>query len=247
MFSILRKGLVYKNISPDIVEHDLDIDVDQWSYDQKDVYRGSIDSEYISHKLNVYWLYNDDSMRIGLAEHDADDPAIFKALWFYENNPYATLFQDPSWKSSNETLWSKLSNEAYQDLLEDDFKSVSDVCLNSGRMLITPSMLIETPEIFECETCGKKSLTKSKSCLNSSASSVEFSQFSIFFLDDDFVIYSKPSSEAQQPHDASEQAPPVPQVQSADLGELTDHLPDHPVSESQAVLEVQEPHPLPQQ
>ena len=177
MFSILRKGLVYKNISQDIVEHDLDIDVDQWSYDQKDVYRGSIDREYLSYNLNVYWLYDDDSRRIGLAEHDSDDPAIFKALWFYEN-PYATLFQDPQWKCTNETLWSKLSVEAYQDLLEDDFKYVSDACLQSGRMLITPDMLIETPEMFTCETCGKKSLTKPNSC-SVVSSPVQFSQFSI--------------------------------------------------------------------
>ena len=232
MFSILRKGLIYKNISPDIVEHDLDIDVDQWFYDQKDVYRGSIDPDYLSHKLHVHWLYNDDSQRVGLAEHDADDPAIFKALWFYEN-PYATLFQDPEWKSSNETLWSKLSNEAYQDLLENDFKNVSDVCLQSGRLLITPSMLIETPEIFTCETCGKKSLTKPNSCVAVS-SPIQFSQFSIFFLDDDFVLYTKPSSGGQQPHDASEQEPAVPQVPSADLEESQDG-PLHPASESLVV------------
>ena len=233
MFSILRKGLVYKNISQDIVEHDLDIDVDQWSYDQKDVYRGSIDPEYLSHKLNVYWLYDDDSMRIGLAEHESDDPAVFKALWFYDNI-YATLFQEPEWKCTNETLWSKFSNEAYQDLLEDDFKTVSDVCLNSGRLLVTPSMLIEKPDIFECELCSKKTLTKSKSCSIASASSLDFSKFSVLFLDDDFVIYSKSSLEVQPPHDACEQEPLVQQVPLVDLEESKDVLQD-PESESQAV------------
>lgn len=233
MFSILRKGLVYKNISQDIVEHDLDIDVDQWAYDQKDVYRGSIDPDYLSHNLHVHWLYDDDSRRIGLAEHEADDPAIFKALWFYEN-PYATLFQDPLWKSSNETLWSKLSTEAYQDLLEDDFTTVYDACLQSGRLLITPSMLIETPEIFICETCGKKSLTKPNSC-SAVSSLIEFSQFSLLFLDDDFVIYTKPSLEVQQPRDASEQEQPVQQVLSADLEESKDALHQHLASASQVV------------
>ena len=95
MFSRLRSGLIYKNVSSNIVEHDVDIDVHQWSYDSKDVYRGSIDPEYISESLNVYWLYNDDSMRIGLAEHEADHAAVFETLWFHDN-PYATLFQDLS-------------------------------------------------------------------------------------------------------------------------------------------------------
>ena len=67
MLSVLRKGLVYNNISTDIVEHDLDVDADQWSYDGKDVYRGSVDPEYLSKDLNVYWLYNDNLKRVGLA------------------------------------------------------------------------------------------------------------------------------------------------------------------------------------
>jgi hypothetical protein len=245
MFSALRKGLVYTNISQDIVEHDVDIDVDQWFYDQKDVYRGSIDPEYLSHKLHVHWLYNDDSQRVGLAEHDADDPAIFKALWFYEN-PYATLLQDPEWKSTNETLWSKLSNEAYQDVLENDCKDVSDLCLQSGRLLITPSMLIDPPTLFTCELCSKKTLTKSKSCSIASASSLDFSKLSVLFLDDDFVIYSKSSLEVQPPHDACEQEPLVQQVPLAGLEESKDALQD-PESESQAVSEQLEPHHLPQQ
>ena len=111
MFSLLRKGLVYKNISSDVVEHDLDIDADQWSYDGRDVYRGSVDPDYINNSLNVYWLYDDDSKRIGLVEHESDNQAEFKCLWFYDN-PYATLFQDTAWKSTGKTLMSKLSNEA---------------------------------------------------------------------------------------------------------------------------------------
>jgi hypothetical protein len=246
MFSILRKGLVYKNISQDIVEHDLDIDVDQWCYDQKDVYRGSIDPDYVSHKLNVYWLYDDYSRRVGLAEHDAEDPAVFKALWFYDN-PYATLFQDTMWNCTNETLWSKISTEAYQDLLEDDFKNVSDVCLNSGRLLITPKMLIESPDIFECELCGKKSLTKPKSCSVVSTSSLDFSQFSVFFLDDDFVIYSKPSSEAQQQPDACEPVQPAQQVPSADLEELKADLLEYQEPDSQSASQEEAPPHLPLQ
>ena len=204
MFSVLQKGLVYKNISSDIVEHDLDIDADQWSYDNRDVYRGSIDPEYIKKGLNVYWLYDDDSKRVGLAEHDIEDPAVFHSLWF-RSNPYATLFQDDGWTSTNQTLWSKLSNEAYQDCLETDFKLVSIQALNSGTLLVTPDILLHKPDLYTCEKCGKKSLIAKDGCPQASMSSLEFCQFSILFLDDDFVIYEKPTTHPQQ-LDASDQA-----------------------------------------
>lgn len=212
MFSVLRKGLIYKNISSDIVEHDLDIDADQWSYDGKDVYRGSIDSDYMDHKLNVYWLYDDNSKRVGLAEHDVDEPEVFKALWFREN-PYAMLYQDDTWKSTETTLWSKLSNEAYQDCLENDFSTVSDVALSSGTLLVTPELLINNSEIYSCEKCGKKSLMKSNVCSTASSSILDFNQFSILFLDDNFVIYFK------QPCDASSQELQEPLAESTDQAE----------------------------
>jgi hypothetical protein len=220
MFSILRKGLVYTNLSSDIVEHDLDIDADQWSYDGKDVYRGSVDPEYLANDLNVYWLYDDDSKRIGLAEHDPNDPVVFKSLWFYDN-PYATLFQDSLWKSTSTTLWSKLSNEAYQDCLDADFKTVSLQALNSGILLITPDMLANKPDLYTCEKCKKKSLMASDNCQQASVSVLDFKQFSILFLDDDFVIYEKSTPPQPQP-DASEQEQPEEQQTSPAQQESTD-------------------------
>ena len=225
MFSVLRKGLVYQNISSDIVEHDLDMDADQWSYDNRDVYRGAIDSEYVSHGLNVHWLYDDNSMRIGLAEHDSSDPANFAVLWFYDN-PFATLFQDNAWKSSGTTLWSKLSNEAYQDCLESDFKCVSDLALSSGVVLMTPSMIVKKPDLYTCEVCGKKSLIKSNVCSTVSISDLDFSQFSILFLDDDFVLYDKPTPPLQ--HDASVQEQPKVQQSSPGPEEFPDAVTPQP-------------------
>jgi hypothetical protein len=220
MFSLLRKGLLYSNLSSDIVEHDLDIDADQWSYDGRDVYRGSIDPEYIKHNLNVYWLYDDDSKRVGLAEHDPDDQAIFKSLWFYDN-PYASLFQDSSWKTTGVTLWSKLSNEAYQDCLDTDFKLVTLHALNSGVLLITPEMLINKPDLYTCEKCNKKSLMASDNCHQALVSVLDFNQFSILFLDDNFVIYEKSTELLQQP-DASEQEQLELPAESTALLESTD-------------------------
>lgn len=213
MFSILRKGLLYKNVSSDIVEHDLDIDADQWSYDGRDVYRGVLDTDYLKHKLNVYWLYDENSMRVGLVEHESDSLEVYKTLWFYDN-PFATLLQDDSWVSEGRTLWSKLANEAYQDCLENDFKDVGDMALNSGIRLVTPQSLIEQPKIYNCDTCNKKSF--SQRCPNAKVVECDFS---VLFVDEDFVIYSRRQS------DACAEEPPAAQPQSADpaSGDAQDH------------------------
>jgi hypothetical protein len=209
MYSLLRKGLVYKDISPDIVEHDNDIDADQWEYDGKDVYRGRFDPTYTEYNLNVYWLYDDNLNRIGLAEHEADEPQIYKALWFYDN-PFATLYQDESWKSKNSTLWSLLSNEAYQDCLEDDFKTIFDRCLSSKYRLVTPEMIVNPPIIYECKKCGKQSLKK-LSCSNV-IEKVYLDFQNLLYIDDSFIIYDKSTAQ----HVASEQEQQEPQIELAD-------------------------------
>ena len=188
MLSILRKGLVYNDISTDIVEHDLDVDADQWCYDGRDVYRGSFDPRYTTQSLNVYWLYDDNLQRIGLVEHEAEHPEVYKTLWFHDN-PFATLYQDSTWKSTGKTLWSMLSSEAYQDCLEDDFKTVSDLALNSDILLVKPSMLVETPKVYECKICNKKSLRKF--CSSSEESYIDFNSYTLIFIDDEFVIYER--------------------------------------------------------
>lgn len=218
MFSLLRKGLVYRNVSSDIVEHDLEIDADQWSYSGKDVYRGTINPEYLEHKLNVYWLYDDNSMRVGLAEHESESPEIFRTLWFLDN-PFATLTQDERWKSNEKTLWSMLTNEAYQDCLENDFKSVDDWAIQSGVLLMTPKRLMELPSLYECEKCGKKTLLKSSGCSNAKTSVLDTSNYSICFLDDDFVIHSR-ITEPQC--DASSAEPLEQEEQKADHQESQD-------------------------
>jgi len=207
MFSLLRKGLVYTDISPDIVEHDEDIDADQWEYDGRDVYRGRSDPKYTD--LNVYWLYDDNLNRVGLAEHEVDEPQIYKALWFYEN-PFATLYQDSSWETKNKTLWSMLSNEAYQDCLEDDFKTIFDRCLSSKYRLVTPSMLMNSPTIYECKKCGKQSLTKFSCSDLIEKSYLDFEN--LLFVDDSFVLYEKSTVLP----DASEREQQEPQVELAD-------------------------------
>jgi hypothetical protein len=214
MFSLLRKGLLYENISSDITEHDLENDADSWVYDGREVFRGCIDPEYIQHGLNSYWLYDDNSLRIGLAEHESNSPEIFKVLWVYEN-PYATLFQDKNWKCMETTLWSKLSDEAYQDCLENGFQSVSDIALQSNVLLVTPKMLITPPKLHVCEKCKTKTLLPKNMCSGSSQSILDFNDFSVLFLDDDYVLYEKVTESQQSDAFEQEQQEPL-LVESAD-------------------------------
>lgn len=193
MLSILRKDLIYNNISSDIVEHDLDVDADQWSYDGKDVYRGSVDPEYLSKGLNVYWLYDDNLKRIGLVEHETKEPEVYKALWFREN-PWATYWQNDDWKSTETTLWSKLSNEAYQDYLEG--MDIYDMALQSGLFLCKPSQYKSEIKLYTCEKCNKKSLMAENSCPQASVSILDFP---VLCVDDDLIIYQLDCPSLTQP------------------------------------------------
>ena len=192
MFSKLRPTLLYKNVSPDISAHDHDVEGELWSYEGRDVYRGSFDPFYAEHGLNVYSLYDDNLKRIGVAEHEANEPEVFKSLWFYDN-PFATLFQNEAWTSKNATLWSLLSNEAYQDCLNSDFKNVDDDFLKQGIVLMRPEM-VASKEVFfyECERCGKKSFVAPGGC-EAAKKVVNPNHYSFLFLDDFFVLYDKPT------------------------------------------------------
>lgn len=196
MYSILRPELLYKNLSTDIVEHDDDIEVYKWEYDGREVYRGSIDTQYMKYNLNVYSLYDENLTRIGIVEHDADELEIYEVLWFYDN-PFARFYQNPEWKSSGKTLWSLLSSEAYQDCLEDDFKTVVERCISSKYRLVTPEMLIEEPKLYTCTACGRQSVTPLKKCKSVQESSY-FSSTNYLYVDDSFIIYDPPSGHQPQ-------------------------------------------------
>jgi len=239
MLSILRKGLVYKNISSDIVEHDADVDADQWNYNDKDVYRGSIDLQYLPYKLNVYWLYDDSLQRIGLAEHETDSPEIFQALWFYDN-PYATLYQDPRWKSTDTTIWSKVTNEVYLDFLEG--MNIDDLALASNVLLVTPDMLIHPPKLYSCPKCNKKSRMRENVCSPALETELNFSDFSVLFLDDDRIVYEHSTAPPEPAGDGTQEP-----VQEADpLQEMAlPELPQTPKEGEHPAPPSPPPHPLP--
>lgn len=188
MFSTIRKGLVYTDIDPNIVEHDEDLDANEWSYNGRDVYRGQADPRYHKYLLNVYWLYDDDIQKVGLVEYDSQDESIFSVLWF-KDNEYATLFQDDRWIRKDKTLWSIMPYEAYLDCLEDDFRSLFDRCLSSKYRLVTPKFLINPPTIYHCTTCNKLSLQPLSCKTVQKKNYFEFNSF--LFVDDSFILYER--------------------------------------------------------
>jgi hypothetical protein len=179
MYSLLKPSLVYEDISSDITEQDEDHDASEWVYSEKTVYRGAIDTQYISHGLDVYSLYNEESERIGIAEHLSDNRAEFKVLWF-SDNPWNTLFQE-EWNQGL-SIYSKLSPEAYQDSTD------LDLLLIGNERLVLPKYIYKGfPDIYECK-CSL-SFSKTKSCQSKKKVLIE-----PIFIDDSFIIYYPPSN-----------------------------------------------------
>lgn len=162
MFSKLRPTLCYKNLSPEIANHDQDIDADEWDYNGRVVYRGIIDHVYDKYGLSVYWLYDSDLKRVGLSEHEKENEEKFEALWFREND-FSTLLQE-DWVSLDKTIWSSLSAEAYQDCLEDDFETVIERTKNGPYCLVFPNDVLKAKKI----------------------------ELPVLFLDDSFILYDFP-------------------------------------------------------
>lgn len=214
MQSLRRKDLIYTEVSTTILEQDEDIDADSIDVNNKTVYKGLIDSRYSDYGLDVQWLYNDESERVGLIEYETIDRTTYSVLWYYDN-PFGTFLQEPGWTTQGRTVWSLLSNEAYQDCLEDDFESFINMTLGGSTRIIMPSMLPNLANhYYECLQCGKKTLSATSSC--SSLKKVLFlGSSSILFLDDSYVIYTPPADsritrllQLGDGHEAQEEAVP---------------------------------------
>ena len=191
MFSILRKGLLYQDINPEIVEHDEDIDANEWSYDDRSVYRGQIDPRYKQYDIEVYWLYDNDINKVGLVEHEKHDSFILAVLWF-KDNQYATLFQDDRWASKEKTLWSIIPYESYLDCLEDDFHTIFDKCLFSKYRLVTPKLLQgPPPTVYSCSNCLKKSIKPLTCCETHIKKNNYYDHNSFIFIDDSYILYER--------------------------------------------------------
>ena len=228
-----------------LADHDDNYDAEEWNYNGRDVLRGCVDPLYP--EWNVYWLYDENLTRVGLAEHDQESPEVFHSLWFHDN-PFGTLFQETGWKKRNVTLWSLLSAEAYQDCLEDDFKTVFDRALSGNIRLMNPEMITNLPKVYSCVKCNKKSLSP-LTCSDVTVLSYLFSEFSILFLDDSFIIYEAPSNSRvwsllslKPPHDASAPQGLVPELQPT-AQQPDRHRNPHPPEQEPASQTLQEQPP----
>ena len=234
MFSVLRHSLVYTNISSEITELDEDYDASEWSYNGRNVYRGTLDSTYTKdHSLDIYWLYDENLLRVGLAEHETNDSSIFEVLWFYDT-PFGTLLQEPMWKSMDKTIWSLLTPEAYQDTLEN-----KDLLLLSGKV-ITPEYIINgLPDIYECQDCKKRSFSLIAEC--KAMKKIEFST-NPYFIDSSFILYCKPQDSKVQHgvYVQKQQKLQPPAIQEEVDGQLDQHELHHLHEEVQI-------HPQPEQ
>lgn len=159
MLSSRNRAVVYP-ISADITEHDLNIVSDLWKVEGREVFRGARDPEY--EHANVYWLYDPDDLdRIGVAEHDRNNPGDVSVLW-YKDTPFATLLQEDGWTESD-SIWSRMSEHAYEQFLTEGWTSPMkflERCVRRGSVrIVTPEMIAKRPEVYSCEKCGHTSLS----------------------------------------------------------------------------------------
>jgi len=189
MQSIRRNDLIYADTGLSVLEHDDDYDSELTYIGNDKVYKGAIDPKYTEFGLDVQWLYNDVSERVGLIEYETLDREVYEVLWYY-SNPYATFFQERGWKTSGATVFSKMSNEAYVDSLDSEFKNL---ILGSDERIILPHMLANIPtHYYECSECGKRTFSVTTNC--NSLKKIDFSIGTpILFLDDSYVIYTAPT------------------------------------------------------
>ena len=192
MQSILDPSKIYRNLSRDVVEQDLDVVSDLWNMDGRDVYRGTRDTQYTH--ANVYWLYDEDFNRVGLVEHSKQNHSDFRILWFFDD-PFATLLQEERWEQEG-SLWEVLSENATQRFLAAGWttpKQVLEHCLHGPVRVVTPEMVANPPKVYVCDHCHKKSLDPIPHA-GSYTVPLDFPHKSkIVFVDDDLVVSRSPT------------------------------------------------------
>jgi hypothetical protein len=194
MESIISPTIIYKNISRDVIEQDLDVVSDLWNMDGRDVYRGSRDTQYTH--ANVYWLYDEDFNRVGLVEHSLKNHSDFRILWFYDD-PFGTLFQEEGWEQQG-SLWELLVENATQRFLAEGWttpKQILEHCLNGPVRILSPEMVANPPLVYSCAQCHKKSLMilNPNEHPSVSACPLDFPVKSkIIFVDDDLIVSHPP-------------------------------------------------------
>jgi len=208
MLSAIDRKVVYP-VSTDITEHDIDVVSDLWNMDGHEVYRGRRDPTY--KHANVYWLYDEDLDRVGLAEHDLIDHADVHLRWYYES-PFATLLQEKGWEVGD-SIWSVLPESVYERFTSEGWttpKSILEQCLKSSVRVFSPDMVLNPPKMYSCEKCAWASLEPLHAgCIGSHLDVHNLSK--VFFVDESLTLHKPPSGSKvftllQPPPHASAQA-----------------------------------------
>ena len=189
MFSELEPTFLYLDVSPNVLLHDDDVVADEWEVEGRNVYRGARDPHYTH--ANVYWLYDDHLQRVGLTEHDLDDPARYKTLWFHDDD-FSTLFQE-NWEIEGD-IWSKLPETTFERFLAEGWTTPTaflEHCLQGPVRVLTAKMLLTLPKVYECSDCKKRSL-HAFAC--GKERPLDFPEKGkIWFLDEDMLVCVPPS------------------------------------------------------
>ena len=191
MQSILDPSVLYTNLSRDVCEHDVDVVSDLWNIDERDVYRGSRDTHYTH--ANVYWLYDEDLVRMGLIEHSLANHADFRVLWFYDN-PFATLLQEEGW-TQDQSLWSVLPQTTVERFFQEEWTTpelVLTACLYGDVRIVTLNTVLNPPMVYGCSGCNTRSLHK-LACQNMEQQLTYPVKEKIVFIDDDMFVCVPPS------------------------------------------------------
>lgn len=217
MLSTVDRSIVYP-VSSDITEHDLNIVSDMWKVEGREVYRGARDPEYTH--ANVYWLYDTEDLdRIGVAEHNRDNPGDVSVLW-HKDTPFGTLLQEDGWAESD-SLWSRLPEHSYDQFLSEGWTSPTaflERCLRGSTRIVTPDMIVNRPSVHACEKCKLISIRPFPCGVASPLSFPEKEK--VLFVDDRMVVYLPPRAstvwsllgftEPQPPSSASSEQPEPP-------------------------------------
>ena len=173
-------------VDESIATFDLDTDVEEYNYDGRTVYRGNLDPEYSRDGVQVYWLYDEENKRVGVAEHSASSHTC---LW-YRDNVFSTLLQE-DWSVYDETVWNIMTDTAYNDCMKRGWTTVGHLKTRTHTLkLVTPDdIALHGKNQAVCSRCLSTKLHTG--CIVDSERK-RLTLFDTLFVDDDGTIYIPP-------------------------------------------------------
>jgi len=171
-------------VNPDITEFDLNTDVDEYTYDGREVLRGNLDPEYSTAEMSVYWLYHENK-RIGCVEHIGKDHTCY---WF-RDNVFSSLLQE-DWSPQDRTIWNIMSEEAYEDCMRRGLDTPDKLKSFTSIEIVLPTDIIEYKQVEKsCIKCQSTKLYKH--CITDKKLPT-FDLYYTIFVDLDGIIYAPP-------------------------------------------------------